>query len=176
MTCCPRSPPWLHVARALIVGAFRETDATHVLFRDDDVDVSGSTVARMIAADAAAIVAPYVLRDDDNAAPARFDVTLEPDGSVRWAGLGCALVRRDVLERLWTDYEGELGFERQGRAYVAMFRDFFGERDNGVELICEDAAFWWRVRLCGFRVQALDDCEVRHAGQSMRWTRPRLRS
>jgi hypothetical protein len=172
VVCAPASPPWLHVARALIAGTFREhTDCTHILWRDDDIDVSPATVARMIAADVPAIVAPYVLRSEDEARPStRFDTTLYPEtGTVQWAGLGCALLRRAILSRLWFDYESELHFERHGRRYVAIFRDLFAERDDGTELLHEDQAFWWRVQTAGYLVQALDDVMVPHAGEALRW-------
>lgn len=168
---CPKSPPWLHVARALIVGTFRETDATMMLWRDDDMDPSPATVSRLIAADVPAIVAPYVLRDDESEEK-RFDVCLHPDGSVRWAGLGCALVRRAVISRLWFDHDEELHFDRQGHRYVALFRDFFAELEGGeTALLCEDQAFWWRVSQAGYPIAALDDVMVPHAGEAMRWKR-----
>ena len=168
---CPKSPPWLHVARALIAGVFRDSDATMLLWRDDDIDVSPATVSRMIAADVPAIVAPYVLRDDERPEKS-FDVQLAIDGSVLWAGLGCALVRRPVIARLWFDYDEELHFYRQGHRYVAMFRDFFAELDGGeTALLCEDQAFWWRVANAGYPIAALDDVMVPHAGEALRWRR-----
>ncbi len=171
LACCPASPPWLHVARAMLVGAFHdETRASMLFFRDDDIDVSPATVSRLIAANVPAIVAPYVLRTEPGGpASTRFDATLHVDGTVETAGLGCALIRRAVISRLWFDYENELQFTRRGHRYVAMFRDFFAERDDGTELFDEDRAFWWRVQQAGYRVEALDDCMVPHAGDALRW-------
>lgn len=173
LACCPAdSPPWLHVARAQIACAFKESDATLMLFRDDDVDVAPGTVARMIAADVDAIVAPYPIRDKLRSEPARHDVTLNPDGSVRFAGLGCALVTHALISRLWFEHEDELAFERRGRRYVAMFRDFFAEVDGRTELIEEDRAFWFRVAAAGYRIDALDDVSVPHAGVVLRYRKP----
>jgi hypothetical protein len=171
--CCPRSPPWLHVARAMLVGAYKDGQGASILFRDDDLDPSPVVVSRMLAANVPAIVAPYVLRADDDESgkpsPARFDTTLNEDGSVRWAGLGCALIKRAVISRLWFDHGDELQFMRRGHRYVAMFRDFFADRDDGVELLEEDRAFWWRVQAAGYRVEALDDVMIPHAGDALRW-------
>lgn len=173
LACCPPdSPPWLHVARAQLACAFKESEAGLLLFRDDDVLPSSATVARMIGADVDAIVAPYVVRDARQSEPTRHDVTLNPDGSVRFAGLGCALVTHTVISRLWFEHEDELAFERRGHRYVAMFRDFFAEVDGRVELIEEDRAFWYRVAQAGFRIDALDDVEVPHAGVSVRYRKP----
>ena len=169
LACCPRSPPWLHVGRAMLAGAFLDTLAPAMLFRDDDIDVSAPTVARMLAADVPAIVAPYVLRSDDGDEPPRFDTVVRADGSVEWAGLGCALVRRTVIHKLWTGLASELGFARRGRLYVAIFRDILADLDAGPELLPEDHAFWWRVQAAGFPVAALEECMVRHCGDALRW-------
>lgn len=173
LACCPAdSPPWLHVARAQLAGAFKESAASLMLMRDDDVGVPPGVVARMIAADVDAIVAPYVIRDPLGSERPRHDVTLNPDGTVRFAGLGCALVTHAVISRLWFEHEDELGFDRRGRRYVAMFRDFFAQVDGRVELIEEDRAFWYRVAQAGFRIDALDDVEVPHGGIALRYRKP----
>lgn len=170
LACCPRSPPWLHVARAMLAGAFfEERRAGVMLFRDDDIDVSPATIARMLSADVPAIVAPYVLRSDDGDEPPRFDAIVRADGSVEWAGLGCALIRRPVIFKLWTELQSELGFVRRGRPYVAIFRDILADLDSGPELLPEDHAFWWRVQQAGFPVAALEECMVRHCGDALRW-------
>lgn len=170
LAACPKSPPWLHIARQRLALAFWESDCHAVLFRDDDVEPSTETVARMIAADVPAIVAPYVLRDEDSDEPVlRWDVVLEPDGAVRFAGLGCALVRRPVMAALFHHWDAELGNVDRGRRCVAMFRDFIADTEIGPCFVKEDHAFWWRVRERGYRVEALDDVLVPHAGDALRF-------
>jgi len=141
-----------------------------MLLKDDDVDCESAVVARMIAADVPAIVAPYLVRGSD---PERFDAHLLPDGSVETAGLGLALVRRPVLERLWVGFYEELHcFDDDGRELVCVFRDFFGERSGRRKLLRDDHAFWCRVRAAGFRVEALDGAEVTHAGEARTYRKP----
>jgi hypothetical protein len=168
---CPRSPPWLHIARARLAGVFWDGDCNAVLWRDDDVYPSTDTVRRMLAADVPAIVAPYVIRDEDEAEPVRrFDVEFDVHGQVRSAGLGCALLRRPVIAALWHKWDPELGFVEKGHRYVAMFRDFIADTPEGVPVFLkEDAAFWWRVRHANYRIEALDDVLVPHAGEGLRF-------
>jgi hypothetical protein len=170
LAACPRSPPWLHIARQRLARAFWESDCNAVLFRDDDIWPSDETVRRMLAADVPAIVAPYVLRDEDSDEPVRrFDVVLDELGAVQYAGLGCALVRRPVIAKLWHRWEPELGNVDRGRRCVAMFRDFIADHEIGPVFLKEDHAFWWRVRDAGYPVAALDDVMVPHAGDALRF-------
>lgn len=162
--------PWLHTAYETLTAEFLASRCSAMMMRDDDVWPDAQTVARMIAATeqgAAAVVAPYKVRDED-----RFDVVLEADGTFRWAGVGCMMVARRVLERLWLEHYDELHHVHQGTSLVAIFRDLFAERDDGVQLLHDDHAFWYRVRAAGFAVEVLDDVEVLHAGASMRYRAP----
>jgi hypothetical protein len=162
---------WLHLGYATLVADFLASGCDALFMRDDDVFPDVTTVGRMLGAvddGAPAIVAPYKVRDED-----RFDVVLEPDGSFRWAGVGCMVVHRRVLEQLWSEHAAELGFRTgEGRELVAIFRDFLASRDDGVQLVHEDHAFWYRVRAAGFAVEVLDDVEVLHAGASLHYRKP----
>jgi hypothetical protein len=156
--------PWPHVAYASIVAQFLESSCAQLFLRDDDVFPTSETLARMheqVEAGAAAVVAPYLIRDGD-----RFDVLLEEDGRLKTAGVGCCLLRRRVLEVLWRVHNQELGWVQEGKPLVSIFHDFFAERDNGVELKKYDEAFWYRVKAAGFAVEVLDEAEVSHAGVS----------
>jgi GT2 family glycosyltransferase len=162
---------WLHLAYALLVADFLASDCRVMMIRDDDVFPDAETVARMLEViddGAPAVVAPYKVRDED-----RFDVVLEEDGRFRWAGVGCSMLRREVLEALWDIHAPELGFTHEGRAVVAIFRDLLVERDDGVQLVHEDHAFWYRVRSAGYAVAVLDDVLVPHAGRALRYQKPR---
>jgi len=161
---------WLHLGYAWLVREFLESNSRMLFLRDDDVWPDVTTVGRMIGAledGAPAIVAPYKVRDED-----RHEVVLEPDGTFRWAGVGCTLIHRRVLEQLWMAHAEELGCLHEGRPIVCMFRDFFALRDDGTQLIHEDHAFWYRVKAAGFAVEVLDDVDVLHAGASKPYRKP----
>lgn len=157
---------WLHVAYAMIVKDFLESDCDRLMMRDDDVWPDAGTVARLRDATerSGAAVAPYLVRDEK-----RFDVVLDASGAFVTAGVGCCMIRRQVLKSLWSAYGAELGFRQDGTWLVAIFRDVFAERDDGIQLLKEDAAFWLRVRQAGFHVEVLDDVAVEHAGQKERY-------
>jgi GT2 family glycosyltransferase len=162
--------PWLHTAYATLAAEFLASDGRMMMMRDDDVLPDPTTVGRMIATvleGAPAVVAPYKVRDEE-----RFDVVLEADGTFRWAGVGCMMVARRVIEELWIAHYEELHCTHQGTNLVCIFRDFFAERDDGMQLVHDDHAFWYRVRQAGFAVEVLDDVEVLHAGASMRYRKP----
>ena len=164
----------LHLAHAHLMHLFLQTPCDAVLMMDDDVSCAPEVVGRMIAAGVPAVVAPYLVR---GSVPERFDAHLLPDGSVETAGLGLALVRRPVIERLWLGFREELGcFDDDGRELVCMFRDFFGERGGRRKLLRHDHAFWCRVRAAGFAIEALDGAEVTHAGAARTYRAPRVES
>lgn len=160
--------PFLAVSQAQMVQAFLASDCNRFFSREDDILIQASVLQRMIDKDVPAIVAPYFVRGTE-----RLETTLDADGAVIWAGLGCALLKREVLETLSAAYAEELGFIQDGVPLVHLFRDFFADRDDGRQLVKGDHAFWWRVRTAGFRVEALDDVTVNHAGQVSRSVRAR---
>jgi hypothetical protein len=154
----------LHLAHAHLVYLFLNTKCEAMLMMDDDVTCESEVIGRMLASNAGAIVAPYLVRGSD---PERFDTNLLPSGHVETAGLGLALVRRHVLERLWHGFREELGcFDDDGRELVCFFRDFFGERNGKRKLLRHDHAFWCRVRAAGFNIEALDNATTNHAGET----------
>jgi hypothetical protein len=152
---------YLSTAQAQIVKKFLDTDCSHLFFRDDDIFVEAEVLQRMLDAKVPAIVAPYLVRE---ANPPRVDVIFDGTVKVLWAGLGCALVERRVIEALWKHYYDELHYLQDKEIIVGIFRDFFAQRDDGVQLVKSDHAFWFRVRECGFTVEALSDVMVNHAG------------
>lgn len=159
--------PNVDVARNETVYAFRESGLELFLFRDDDVFISPKDIQRMIDARADIIVAPYWRRDGD-----RFDI-IDRSGVVEGAGLGMTLIRRRVIDRLWTGYESTLGYDQVdmfGRRHlVHLFSDFFAQRDDGVELVKEDRAFFFRVREAGYTIAVLDDVVTTHAKVTKRY-------
>ena len=158
--------PFLAVSQAQMVAAFLASDCDLFFSREDDIVVAPEVLRRMIAADVPAIVAPYFVRGTE-----RLETTIDNDGAVIWAGLGCALLKREVLVTLRAAYVDELRFMQEGTELVHLFRDLFADRDDGRQLVKGDHAFWWRVRTAGYRVEALDDVTVNHAGQVSRSVR-----
>jgi hypothetical protein len=158
--CCPVGT-LLTTSQAFLVDAFLKTECTAFFIREDDIFVEPDVLARMIAANVDAIIAPYLVR---NIEPPRIDAVFEEGYKVIWAGVGCTLIQRHVIETMWAHYHEELRFMQEGIELVALFRDFFAQRDDGVQLIKPDHAFWYRVRECGFQIEALDDVIVDHAG------------
>jgi hypothetical protein len=153
----------LSLSQAQMVEAFLGSDCELFFSREDDIFVEPDVLGRMIAADVPAIVAPYFVRGTK-----RLETILDADDAVLWAGLGCALLKREVLVTLRAAYRDELRFVQEGVELVHLFRDFFADRDDGRQLVKGDHAFWWRVRTAGYRVEALDDVIVNHAGQISR--------
>lgn len=157
--------PLIHVARARIAAKFLEGDCDWLFLRDDDIDVSSSTIQSMIDMNVNCTIAPYLVRNTD-----RFDVVFDESGNVVWAGLGCALIRRSVIEKLWAEHYEELHFYEEHRLRVGIFRDFFAEIDGVRRLLKEDHAFWYRVRAAGYSINVLDSSIVNHAGRSRKFS------
>lgn len=152
--------PWLHVAQAQLIAEFLwHSECEFLFFRDDDLFVEPEVMGRLFALNADVAVAPYKLRGD-----CRFDVIFDDRGEVQFAGTGCCLVRRNVIRTLWEKYYEELHFKQNDQEVVALCRDMFVMRDDGVQLLKYDHAFHLRVRLSGFRIQALNDVKTTHAG------------
>lgn len=153
------------VARNELTFSYRASGKELFLFRDDDVFVSSKDVQRMIDAHADVIVIPYRIRSDAE----RWDTIFDPRDPrfVESAGLGMCLIREYVIDRLWRNYSESLGYVQRDklgrRDMVHLFSDFFAQRDDGVELVKEDRAFFYRVRESGFAIRALENAAITHA-------------
>lgn len=157
--------PILEVARSLLMSRFHsEKFASYVFLRDDDIDISSEVVYTMLAADVPVVMVPYKLRKKD-----RFDVVFDESGNLMWGGLGCALIRRDVIDKLWQDYFESLHFYQDGELKVHLFRQEFAEINGTREYMKEDHAFWYRVRTSGFKLLALENQKITHGGITSRY-------
>lgn len=154
--------PFLTTSQAQIVAQFLSSACTHLFFREDDVYFKPDVLARMLAAQVPAIVSPYLVR---NSVPQRLDTTVDGEGHVLFAGLGCALVAREVLERLWELHYHELHYRQDDRELVDLTAEMFVERDGVRRKLKMDHAFWHRVRGAGFVVEVLEDVIMDHAGE-----------
>lgn len=163
--------PNLNVARARLLAGYYESRQPYLFLHDDDIDVQPGVVARMLALEAPGVVAPYRVRGTE-----RYAVTYDSQGQVTWAGLGCALVRRDVIDALWDLHFEELHFfeltAAGERARVGLFDDEFADVNGVRRKLKDDHAFWLRVRLAGYPIVALDDVTTTHAGEVSHYRRP----
>jgi hypothetical protein len=159
--------PWLDIARAQLVYNFRQTRCDAMLFRDDDLFFEATTVRRMLESNADVIVSPYKIRGTE-----QFDLVVDMLGRPLWAGLGCTMIRRHVIDNLWNAHYDELHFRQKGRTLVSLFdRIFAVMEDKRVEMLKEDHAFFHRVREAGFPLQVLDDVFMNHAGTDSFYTK-----
>lgn len=152
--------PNVEVARSLLISRFHsEKFASYVFLRDDDIDIAPEVVYTMLAADVPAVMVPYKIRKKD-----RFDVVFDESNNLMWGGLGCALIRRDVIDKLWQDYFESLHFYQDGELKVHLFRQEFAEINGERQYMKEDHSFWYRVRKSGFKLLALENQLISHAG------------
>ena len=152
---------WIEVARSLLVASFRQSESDYLMFRDQDIRFEPELLGRMLEKKAPMVVAPYVVSGEE---PQRFETTFDERGEVTHAGLGCCLIRADVIESLWAKHYEELHFTQTGKVLVNLFDRMYVDRDNGRQMFKEDRAFCWRVRDAGFRITALSPATVTHDG------------
>lgn len=151
--------PWVDIARTVLVHEFLRSDSEWLFFRDQDVTFAAELMSRMLKLELPMVVAPYARRIGDG-----FDVHFVA-GMVESAGLGCALIHREVLERIWAEYREDLSFDYDGVSLVHIFDRLFVQRDNGRQIWREDRAFCWRVRQAGIPIRAIAPAQVAHAGK-----------
>jgi hypothetical protein len=148
--------------RSRYVQDFLESDSTHLLFVDADIDFLPVVVDGLLAAREDFVAAPYRHKREGNSYP----VVLEPGLSPRidpqrhiveiaGIGIGMALLSRSMLERMVEHYRGlDLSFidnpnERHARrATVALFQLVIVDGN----LYSEDLSFAWRWRKMGGKV------------------------
>lgn len=165
-------------ARSRFVRLFLESDATHLLFVDDDVSFETALVRGMLAASKDFVAAPYPSRrgidfpragragpELAEASAYRYSVHLLGDtleispvdstGEVRRIGLGCALLSRRCLESMVAEYqkpEHRLVFaDRLTGTPVPTVALFTLVLEDG-ELYSEDFSFCDRWRAVGGKV------------------------
>ena len=140
--------------RAELVGLYlAKSDAPFFLSLDADIGVDASVVARMIDTPGDVVIAPYRQRK----APFAWTFQGSPD-NVEFSALGCALIRRHVLEAMTEtihEYDSQLGH----RVWDMFRPEIFGRRMHEA-----DTAWCIRVRLRGFTIRALIGAEVDHDG------------
>lgn len=167
--------PWIDQARAELLGAFRTTTETEILFIDSDIWFDAEIVAIMRAAKADVITCTYRKRHAPfpfvaaavNGHPKRSPTRMV-DGKrvieIERDGLGCCLIQRRVINALCVP-ELEYVSNEDGKARWNLFE--YGitvEEDGKRRAGQEDRAFFKRVREGGFKVECLLDATITHAG------------
>ena len=160
--------PWIDVARSSLVASFRESGCDYLFFRDHDIAFEPELLRRMLDAKADMIVAPYIVRHSN---PQRFETVVENDEVIH-AGLGCALIRRDVIETLWENHFDEFYFVQDGQVVVNLFDRLYVTIDTERQMWKEDRAFCWRVRNAGYKIKALSPANITHGNVTSTFCHP----
>jgi hypothetical protein len=143
---------------------------------DDDISADAETIVEMLSADADCILATYAQRmpphritvhtlegRDPRTVPTRRTSKGGRILEVASGGLGCALVRRRVVETLCERHR-ELVFEDGATTHVKIFEEDIVDLDGQRRSVGEDVAFYGRVRAAGFKVECLADATINHDG------------
>ncbi len=163
-----------------------QTDATHLLFLDSDIDCPPSALRGMLAANKPFVGCPYPRRDGVNYKRVRENpempaeavayfyvmralddqIIVKPDGcaEVKYLPLGCALLRREEVQKLYDQHAFALGFDDVGHgSSVALFQLVLDDR----ALLSEDYSFCHRWRAAGGKVWMYlgEGSPVNHSGQ-----------
>lgn len=154
----------VHRARNQCVKAFLQTDYTHLMFIDADIEFTVDDVGMLHNLDADVAVGCYRMKRDDAPYAAwnkgkllRLDDLPKEPFPVDYAGTGFMLIKREVLETLSTKdnlYEGKDG---------QMHQIFDFPLRDGIEL-SEDYAFCEDARNKGFTVMMDPSVKLKHWG------------
>jgi hypothetical protein len=166
----------LALARSVQATRFLASGCEWMLCVDDDISADAETIVEMLSADADCILTTYAQRMPphritvhtlDGGDPRTVPTRRTPNGGrvleVASGGLGCALVRRRVVETLFARHR-ELVFEDGATAHVKIFEEDIVDLDGQRRSVGEDVAFYGRVRAAGFKVECLADATINHDG------------
>lgn len=149
-------------ARNILVTRFMRSNATDILFWDDDVDVQGNAIARIAKATRPYIGGVYPKKSDDPEWPIAFDADelwADEDGlidSPTYLPTGFLRLNRAVFEAMpWAPYRDDIGQE-----WMAYFSD--GVRDGRYG--GEDSGFAQEWRRRGGRCYLIPDLTFGHTG------------
>ena len=159
-------------ARALMVGAFLRTEATHLLMVDDDIRFEPATIKRMLDCNVDVVGGCYPCRTtaSQTSTDTPFAVTLQASENahevvngairVRHIGTGFLLCKRIVFERLYEAHD-DLLFSSAGEGLCAAI---FNPIVRGGRHLAEDYAFCQRWHDLGGDVWAFLDADFGHCG------------
>lgn len=152
-------------ARNNLAGKFLDSDATHLLFVDGDIEFVAADVARLVGHQVAIVGGLYAKKDVrklEFAVSKLEGKTVDERGllEVRRIGFGFVLIERRVLEHLVA--MGEDWFtDADGRRKPAFFQMRVGENE---EFLTEDWYFCQRARAAGFPIYADPQVQLKHHG------------
>jgi hypothetical protein len=146
-----------------------ETDGTHLLFVDSDVSFEPATIRTLVALDLPIVALPYPKRDihwgrvyeaaragkNPEAAAYEYVVRSEKETvdargilDVKGVGMGCTLLRRDMLEEMTFAYKDELeawdNHDTEGGPTVMLFAMRWDTLKGKRHLYGEDISFCTR--------------------------------
>jgi hypothetical protein len=153
-------------ARNLIAYRFLETDATDLIFIDDDVGFKFDDFAKIMRPDVDICMGLYPMKAEKQKVPALMYDPLERHPSypslikMQYGPTGFMRIKRRVFEKMkerWPDewYEDENG----------KIHDFFPHGRTGNFFTGEDIWFCQRAIQCGFDLWAAQGTHLRHTGQ-----------
>ena len=173
-------------ARNALVKIALENNATHLLFVDDDNPPPQNTLEKLLQADKDIICAPILSRHTpfvpciftkeqipNNTLPGykhidKVDTTGGEVVKIDACGMACTLIKREVLEKLWKEYEGEpFVFSRDeitptnGKTRREMSEDVtFCERatNEGFEIWCDTTIR--PIHLAGYKYVQFNDSMI----------------
>lgn len=160
---------YVDMARAELVRAFLETDATDLFFIDDDVGFPADGMIRLLRRDVDIIGGAYPKKTEDAQYPVR--PLTEPDGRpvvdpetglIECDGLptGFLRIRRRVFETMVARFP-DRAYQADGKTLYDLFPI---ERHSGQKW-GEDFRFCQLARGCGFRVWCEPDIDFTHVGR-----------
>lgn len=159
--------PWLDCARADLVSAFMGTQCTHLLFRDDDVYFEPSILQGLIDMQTPIAIAPYVTAVGDP----QWTVVLEPGGRIAYAGLGAALIQRQVFDNI-AIRNPDLRYTQGGEQRIGYFMHQIVTAGGVRIMLKEDHAFYRRAYEAGYYPKALEGARIMHGGRTEEWHAP----
>lgn len=152
-------------ARNLIVHRFLSTDATDLIFIDDDVGFSLDDFARIMRPEVDICMGLYQIKTEKTKFPALLYNPLErhpnyPDlFKLQYGPAGFMRIKRkvfEVMKEMWPDewYEDDNG----------RINDFFPHGRTGNFFTGEDIWFCQRAIQCGFDIWAAQGTNLQHSG------------
>lgn len=160
-------------SRNVVAARFLKTDATHLMFIDNDVSAVKGAVTRLIDFNVDLVAAVYPKRQDPIVFPMRFLPGTDgpqghPSGLLEVAGVagGFLCIRRNVIQKLWDacpehEYITDLPPDRKARA---IFDHYWFKDEKGTHRLSEDYAFCERWRKLGGKVLIDPEILMAHTG------------
>ena len=161
-------------ARNRLIAEFLKTDATHLLFIDDDMGWPEHAIPELLAHDKDVIAAVGITKDEDPEMR-RFCVDMHPSTTkydatrgiiaVKQVGTGFMLIKRHVLEKMWAHYnENPVPAPREKPELGEIHWVFEFDKGNP-DGWGEDYTFCRRWRELGGEIWIDPSIQLIHAGQ-----------